>query len=25
MARCRGLLFNEFGDTEWAQRAKSGR
>lgn len=25
MARCRGLLFNDFGDTEWAQRARSGR
>lgn len=25
MARCRGLLSSEFGDTEWAKRAKSGR
>ncbi|MCA8964085.1 MAG: hypothetical protein H6838_04040 [Planctomycetes bacterium] len=25
MARCRGVLFNEFGSTEWAQRAKQGR
>jgi len=25
MARCRGVLFNEFKDSDWAQRAKSGR
>ncbi len=25
MARCRGVLFNEFGDTDWARRAKEGR
>lgn len=25
MARCRGVLFNEFGKTEWAARAKAGR
>lgn len=25
MARCRGVLFSEFGGTEWAKRAKEGR
>lgn len=25
MARCRGTLFNEFGSSDWAQRAKQGR
>ncbi len=25
MARCRGVLFSEFGGSEWAERAKAGR
>lgn len=25
MARCRGVLFNEFAGSEWAERAKQGR
>jgi hypothetical protein len=25
MARCRGVLFSEFGNSEWAERAKAGR
>lgn len=25
MSRCRGVLYGEFGSTDWAQRAKNGR
>lgn len=25
IARCRGVLYNDFGDTEWASKAKNGR